>query len=275
MHRQLRALDRYYAHESPRAIRRGDGRRRFLVGSATAVVAVLVTGHVLDAQGVDIGLSGIHTRRGDGPTTVEPGSGSYRFIAHQPGRPEEAVTYDACRTIRVVVNDRIAPSGADALLDQAIAEVSRSTGLSFRRDGRTDEQPRHDRPTRDPARYGGGWSPVVVGWTTPRAEAGLRGAVVGLGGSTRVVDTRTGRSFFVTGAVSLDTPALVDVLALPDGSAEVRAVLMHELGHVVGVAHVEEPSELMNARGSGVTEFGPGDLTGLAALGRGHCGGPR
>jgi hypothetical protein len=274
MHRQLRELDHWYAEESQPSGRRGDGTRRFLVGSATAIVAVLFTGHVLDVQGIDVGLSGIHTRHGAGPTTPAPASGSFRFLAHQPGVADVPVSYDPCRPIRVVVNAEIAPKGADALLGQALAEVSRATGLTFERAGSTDEQPRRDRPLRDLGRYGRGWAPVVVGWTTPASEPGLHGRVVGLGGSSSVVDRTSARSFYVTGAISLDTPALDAVLRRPDGAARVRAVLMHELGHVVGLAHVEDTDEVMNAESSDVTSFGPGDLAGLATLGRGRCGGP-
>ena len=272
MHRQLRELDRWYAQESRPSAHRGDGRRRFLVGSTTAVVAVLATGHVLNVRGFDIGLDGIHARHGSGPSAPVSESGSYRFLAHQPGRGEP-VTYDPCRPIHVVVNDRIAPAGADELLDEALSEVTGATGLTFVRDGRTDELPRRDRPLRDPGRYAPGWSPVVVGWTTPGAEPGLSGRVVGLGGSSRVVDEMSGRWSYVTGAISLDTPALSGILSRPDGAAEVRAILMHELGHVVGLAHVDDAYEVMYAHDVGVTSFGPGDLTGLAALGRGRCGG--
>ena len=73
--------------------------------------------------------------------------------------------------------------------------------------------------------------------------------------------------------MALDTPVLTTILSRPDGEAEVRAIVMHELGHVVGLAHVDDPRELMYADNVGQKAFGPGDLTGLAALGRGRCAG--
>jgi predicted Zn-dependent protease len=49
--------------------------------------------------------------------------------------------------------------------------------------------------------------------------------------------------------------------------------VMHELGHVVGLAHVDDPTELMYERNEGRSDWGPGDLTGLEALGKGLCTG--
>jgi hypothetical protein len=267
MHRQLRELDRWYAQQSRPAPRRGDGRRRFLVGGCTALIVVLAGGHVLHSQGLEVGLDGIHARHGAGPSAPVPGSGSYRFLAHQTGRPDDPVTYDPCRSVAVVVNDAIAPPGTDRILDEALSDVAGATGLTFARNGRTDEQPGRSRPLR----YGSGWSPVLVAWTTPDVVPGLRGRPVGLGGSARVPDHLAGRWTFVTGTVSLDTPAIRRILQRPNGTDEVRAILMHELGHVVGLAHVDDPGELMYADNIGLTAFGPGDLTGLAALGRGRC----
>jgi len=130
-----------------------------------------------------------------------------------------------------------------------------------------------DRPTEDPGRYGPGWSPVLVAWTTPEVDHGLEGAVVGLGGSTRVSDTISGRLRYVTGTIALDTPAMRRVLQRSDGVLAARAIVMHELGHVVGLGHVDDPGELMYDDNVGRTDFGPGDLRGLAILGRGACAG--
>jgi predicted Zn-dependent protease len=75
----------------------------------------------------------------------------------------------------------------------------------------------------------------------------------------------------VTGIVALDTPTMRRVLQRSDGRLAARAILMHELGHVVGLAHVDDPGELMYDDNVGRTSFGPGDLRGLAALGRAPC----
>ena len=238
----------------------------------TVVIALLATGHLLHKQGFRLGIDGVHERRGEGPSTTAPGSDAFRFLAHQPGRPDEPVTYDPCRTIHVVENDALAAVGSQRIVAEATAAVASATGLRLVVDGRADEAPTSKRPLRDPGRYGRGWSPVLVAWTTPERVAGLSGHTAGLGGSSRVVDELSGRSTYVTGTVALDTPVLTRILARPEGAAEVRAIVMHELAHVVGLAHVHDSRELMYAENLGHKAFGPGDLTGLAALGRGRCG---
>lgn len=46
---------------------------------------------------------------------------------------------------------------------------------------------------------------------------------------------------------------------------------MHELAHVVGLDHVDDPTQLMYAENSGQLDFGAGDRAGLALLGTGEC----
>jgi predicted Zn-dependent protease len=43
-------------------------------------------------------------------------------------------------------------------------------------------------------------------------------------------------------------------------------ILAHELGHVLGLDHVDDVDELMNAEYSGQSGFGPGDREGLRRL---------
>jgi hypothetical protein len=85
----------------------------------------------------------------------------------------------------------------------------------------------------------------------------------------------SGASYYATGVVALDAPDFRNILSRPGGHAEARAIVMHELGHLVGLAHVHDPHELMNERNVGQLDFGPGDLRGLAALGAGPCIGLR
>jgi hypothetical protein len=202
------------------------------------------------------------------PAPLAATSDAYRFVKMRPDG-EGPVAYDPCRQIHVAVNPRTAPSGGDALLTEALAEVGRATGLQFVVDGQTTAVP----ATTGPGGPGidGGWDPVLVAWTDPAEAPALQGDVAGTGGSSWV-ELPSGAAVFVTGQVALDGPQLAEMLQLPNGRATVRAVIQHELAHVVGLDHVEDPAQLMHAVGQpDVVSFAPGDLTGLAELGRGEC----
>jgi hypothetical protein len=203
-------------------------------------------------------------------TPPEPlASGSYAFVATgSDGRP---VAYDPCRPIHYVVNSRTAPPEGSRLLAEAIAKVSAATGLEFIADGSTDERPSDDRSPFQKARYGDRWAPVLVAWTDPTEVPSLAGDVVGQAGSIPV-SLGPGRApaVFVSGVVSLDGPQIGGEV-LPRSAATSRAIIQHELGHLVGLDHVDDTAELMNPTTSELTDWGPGDLQGLARLGRGAC----
>jgi predicted Zn-dependent protease len=76
----------------------------------------------------------------------------------------------------------------------------------------------------------------------------------------------------VTGTVSLDAGRMPDILGFRDGEETARAIVLHELGHLVGLAHVDDGQQLMypEARRE-VSDFASGDLAGLAVLGAGRC----
>ena len=118
---------------------------------------------------------------------------------------------------------------------------------------------------------GGDWPPVLIAWTTPNQLADLSGEIAGVGGSQAVKDSLREHWRYVTGTVALDAPTLADLLTQPEGERLAQAIVMHELGHLVGLGHVDDPAELMHEDNLGLVAFGPGDLEGLAQLGHGRC----
>lgn len=237
-----------------------------------AVLAVLgvATAALLRAEyGVTIGLDGLRgPERLLEPVHAAGPGGSHAFMAEDRGRP---VTYNPCKPIDIVVNDALAPPRADLLVAEAIGEVERATGLRLRVTGTTDEQPAEHRPSRQQDRYGDRWAPVLLAWTTPEQDPRLRGDTAGIAGSVPESTGMSGDLRYVTGIVVLDAPQFRDLLPQVAGWERSRAIVMHELGHLVGLAHVEDPMELMGERNMIPLEFGPGDLQGLAVLGNGSC----
>lgn len=204
------------------------------------------------------------------PTMRVPADPNYAFLQTQPSSTEP-VAFDPCRPIHYVVRPDGAPAGAQALLPQALADVSAATGLQFIDDGLTNEAPSATRSNYLPERYGDRWAPVLVAWSTPTEFSELSGPVVGLAGSDPV-SADDDQLALVSGQAVFDANQLGELLTLNSGRAVVVATITHELGHLVGLAHVDDQRQLMypSARPL-VASFGRGDLTGLAALGSGRC----
>lgn len=179
------------------------------------------------------------------PAPIPSGGGRHLFSATQPGSAEP-VAYDPCRPNTLVINSRTAPEGHDELLTEAVAQISLATGLRFDVEGSTVEAPSATRPAFLPGRYGDRWAPVLIAWSDPAELADLEGNVAGFAGSTRLDEgTDRGVSVYVSGIVVLDGPQLTEMLGQDDGRAQVRGVIPHELAHLVGLDHVDDPTQLM------------------------------
>ncbi|GAB3674760.1 matrixin family metalloprotease [Angustibacter aerolatus] len=224
---------------------------------------------VAAARQADRPTAGVGERSGRVlPAVPVSTQGEHAFLQTQPdGGP---VTWDPCREIHYVVSGT-GPPGADALVAGAMSLVTQASGLQLIADGSTTELSDFSRPKLQPERYGDRWAPVLVAWTTPEREPDLAGGVVGLGSGLVAAD-RSGHGTYVSGALALDTAQISEVLARDPGGHRVSAVVMHEMGHVLGLAHVTDPTQLMApAASASNTVLGAGDRQGLALLGAGRC----
>lgn len=209
---------------------------------------------------------------GEQPTRLIPAvevgepSDAHAFMAMQPDG-SGPVTWSPCRPIHVVVNGDGGPDGfADAVAAVA-AEVSAATGLVLVVEGATDEAPVLEREAFQPDRYGDRWAPVLIAVTDDGAVPHLEGQVAGVANTYRV--ELAGVSHLVTGAVLLDR----EVIGAPpiDGDPAWVVVLRHEMGHLMGLDHVEDAGQLLNPVTTSVGTYQDGDRTGLAVLGQGAC----
>lgn len=179
----------------------------------------------------------------------------------------EPVRWSTCEPIEYVVRPANEPGGARELLEDAVERISEASGLEFSFAGTTDEAPSPKRQPYHPDRYGDRWSPVLVAYSDPAEYGRLKGRAAGFGGPASV--RRSGATpRYVSGSVVLDVEQLSSM-----GDDAVRGVMLHELAHVVGLAHVRDRGQLMNPvqYGRRVTTLQNGDLAGLKLLGKGQC----
>lgn len=200
------------------------------------------------------------------PVTTE---GAHAFLhTDAEGAP---VGYDPCRPVRYVINPAGMPPSGQVLIDEAVAAVSAATGLQFEYEGTSDEAPAVARTLIQPERYGDVWAPVLIAWSDEAHIAELTGEVAGMGGSAAVPGANGEGQWLAAGRVVLDVADVTAMLARPDGHAQARAIVVHELSHVLGLDHVTDPAELMHPVSSARADLGPGDRQGLALVGQADC----
>jgi hypothetical protein len=201
------------------------------------------------------------------PAVAVHTTGSYAFIAHQPHAPSDPVAWDPCKPIEYVINPTGSPADGIGVAEQAVSRMEQVSGLDFEYRGETDARPHWNSPVLPIIAVR---KPVLISWASADEVPQLSGDLAGIGGSIPVA-ARGGRLRYATGGITLDAHAFAQLADQPEGQAEERAIILHELGHVVGLAHVADPAELMNADNLGLLDYGSGDLAGLARLGNGRC----
>lgn len=211
------------------------------------------------------------------PTTVRSLGDATAYAFQSRDKMGNPARFNPCADIRYIVNPAGAPLGWEVLLQQVMAELGRAMGVTFAGKGTTDErvtlidepapseggEPRKrvERPSYQADRYPGVWAPILIAWDdvtpAPGAIAGFETS--GFGGS----DKRTnldGTEVYVSGVV---------VVARTLDPSLLKGVLMHELGHIVGLGHTTDQYQIMAAtRSEPQDTWGAGDLTGLAKVGR-------
>jgi hypothetical protein len=204
------------------------------------------------------------------PVVVAVTSDHYRFAAHQADGVNPA-TWSPCRPIHYVIRTDNQPIEGPRILAEAFTRLSLATGFVFVNDGFTAEAPTEDRPPFQPARYGDRWAPVLIAWATEDEVPDFGTDVVGEASPLRITSP-SGVVTFVSGTVAFDAAAIKRI-AQEEGYLAARSIAMHELAHLVGLAHVNDITQVMAPRHqqNGPIDYQAGDAAGLARLGSGPC----
>ena len=169
------------------------------------------------------------------------------------GSPRQSLTYR--------VNPDRAPRGYLTEIRKALAQVTAATGFHFRYLGTTALVPLK-RGTDEITRK----ADVTIAYANERLVPALRGGVIGVTpAAAQYANTEWWRVF--AAGVVLDTqPRLA--AGFGGGRATRGSVLIHELGHVMGLDHVSDRRQVMYPAITTVeARYATGDLRGLARVG--------
>lgn len=192
---------------------------------------------------------------------------SFVFVSPSPvGR------WNPCAPIGYRVNTAKAPPGVLPDVRTAVEQVAQATGLRFEYRGPTGVVPFATSDTFDPA-----VADLVIAWADPAQMRGLfPPGTLGVGGpefrSGAAVDPagRPVRQIY-QGGVTINTAFNKDLKPGAGEGLTRVAALMHEVGHAVGLMHVDgDEAQLMSPSiGYGLDRWGAGDLAGLERVGAG------
>jgi len=192
------------------------------------------------------------------PTTP----GAYKIaLSNSDGSP---VRWNPCLPIRIVVNLSGAPSFTLAEVGRAMTAIEAESGLDLVYAGTTTERPT-SRKSRDLTRYGTGWSPILITFASATEFPFGSTTASGYGQGVPVADP-SGHRQYVTGQVVLRPGGWTEGVSSLN---PLSLMLRHELGHVLGLAHVSLTTEIMGTGGNGSARaWGTGDKAGLRVVGR-------
>ena len=207
------------------------------------------------------------------PASATTATYSVQYLTLSNGHKVVA-RWNPCRTHTYKVNLASVPTATRAAVlletQTALRVLGTKTGILFTYKGATTEIPRIGSYTKQSAE-------IIVAFTTPLKTNYLYGTADARGGNAAIMKmtsngtTTTYTAGIIKGFVVVDTAKLMRSYKAGFGTGVRRGNLMlHELGHVVGLNHVVNARLLMNPMLSSYSPYGyaTGDAAGLSVVGR-------
>lgn len=175
------------------------------------------------------------------------------FVTGVRPNPTIKAAWDNCVRIRYALNVDLAENDEQIqVLIDSVEEMEAATGIDFQFGGVTSAGMNIDNPlilpepTGAPFMYlppddnGTGPVDLVIGFSNENDTTDLRGGVIGVGGSLRTGADPGGRAEQVRGFAVIDLRDLyVGGAASASTLANIKATTTHELGHMMGLGHVD------------------------------------
>ena len=175
--------------------------------------------------------------------------------------------WDPCTVIGWRINARQATTGALADAKTAFAKLGQATGFTFKYRGTTTGIPQADSNSWFPSD-----TQIVVAWVRKKQSS--------IFNSIPTADA-AGMPYYLTGYHNGDGTSAYKIAkgsVVIDSTLKIKGgfsygisrgdILLHELGHVMGLAHYSSTTEMMNpVMTRGIARYGKGDLAGLEQRG--------
>ena len=208
------------------------------------------------------------------PASAQAGANPNSYAFALTNSDNTPIRWNPCASIHYVTNLAEAPSTAAGDVTQALRMLSDATGLSFIFDGTTTEVPSSERATNQ-SRYGSGHAPLLIAWTRQSETDIYNGEgpnTVGTASTTWIgamPGAANQEAAYVTGQIAIEPGATSSFPAGFGSGRTIGLVLLHELGHVAGLAHVGDSNQVMYPQLMSLpsAQYAAGDRTGLARLG--------
>jgi len=243
----------------------------FLVG-AIASAAIAVNSPTPEPAPVAEPATGGPGQPGIADAVPTDPDGPYSFLAptYVDGQ-RVPVRWNPCQPIEYQLNVVHGPPETASAIAGAIGLVSDASGIGFRFDGTTDQgiaAMRHGRYLADPLHTV--YRPVLITVVPHAAFHRFHVPRRVLAFTHPERGSQTLDDEWVSGYVVVDG----GIRYASSGRWSMELVIAHELGHLLGLGHVKDPTELMFstqvAKGvipSPIDGYGPGDLAGLELVG--------
>ena len=203
--------------------------------------------------------------QGVGAATAAAGSPARTVTVPLPYRPAGRASagklagtrFDPCTAIPYRINFAGAPRNARALVDASLARARAATGLTF-----TYAGPYAGIPFSRQGNSGLPATGIGFAWTTAGQVHGLAGSAIGLGGGGWSAGARRTSSGVVIDRAFHYRRGWT-------GTNSIGGLLLHEIGHALGLEHVNDRTQQMYPRDIGAPHgnYNRGDLSALRKVG--------